>query len=119
MVQFVDTFALDAKTGEIRWQTKHPHIWGTSAPLHLGQSTYLLTDCGEILNPADGTTLAKTGMALEYGSPLVRGDIAYCASGNTARAFQFAAGADGTITVTKLGDPRPQRPLLRLAPALR
>ena len=102
VVQFINMFGLDAKTGETRWTMAHPHVWGTSAPIRVGKTDAFVTDCGEIVNVADGKTLAATGMQLEFGSPLVSGDTIYCVSGNKARAFQYAAQDDGTVKVTKL-----------------
>ncbi|MHB9023539.1 MAG: outer membrane protein assembly factor BamB family protein [Armatimonadota bacterium] len=102
VVQLVNTFGLDVKTGEIRWQTKRPHIWGTPAVTRIGQYDALLTDGGEIINAADGATLATTGMRLEFNSPLINDDVAYCVSGNTARAFRLGTGENGVVTVTKL-----------------
>lgn len=102
IIQYVDTFALNAATGEVRWQAKHPHIWGTPSPVRLGKIDALYTDCGEVINVSDGKTLAATGMKLEFGSPYVEDNIAYCASGNMARAFRLDAREDGTVGVTKL-----------------
>ncbi|MHB9133483.1 MAG: PQQ-binding-like beta-propeller repeat protein [Armatimonadota bacterium] len=102
VIQFIDLFALDAKTGEERWRTKHPHIWGTPVVTRVGQLDVLVSDCGEVINAADGKTVAATGMRLEYGSPTLHGDVVYFASGKKAAAFRLAAGEGGTVTSTKL-----------------
>jgi outer membrane protein assembly factor BamB len=102
VVQFIDTFGLDARTGAPRWRVRHGHDWGTAAVFKLGKLDLLFTDGGEVVNAADGQTLVATGMRMEYGSPLVMDSVAYCASDKTAQAFKLALGADGKVTATSM-----------------
>lgn len=102
VVQLLDSFGLNAKTGEERWRRKLGKIWGSPQPIHLGAIDAVITDIGEILNVADGKSLGSTKMNLDYGSYLVIGDTVYGASGPNARAYKLALAADGTVTVTQL-----------------
>lgn len=102
IVQYISMFGLDAKTGTTRWQTAHPHDWGSPAVARLGTRDVIITDTGDIVNVADGTTLANTAMSLDYNSPLVLDGVLYCVSSNKARAFQLALTADGNVGVTRL-----------------
>jgi len=102
IIQYNNMFGLDAKTGTPRWHSSHRHNWGTSAATRLGTLDVIITDGGDIINVVDGTTLASTGMSLEYNSPLFLDGILYCVSGNKARAFQLAVKDDGKVGVTKL-----------------
>lgn len=110
IVQFVDMHGLDAGTGETRWKSKRQHYWGTPSPLHLGKIDAVMTDWGEIVNVADGTSLLQTdgktpaasGMPLEYNSPLISDGVAYCVSGKSARAIKLTGADDGTVSLTQL-----------------
>ena len=102
VVQYIDMFALDAASGRELWRRKQRHDWGTPAPAKIGGVDVLLTDAGDLVNVADGKPLATTGFRIEYGSPLLVGDIAYCASGKNAAAFKLAPADGGGVQVVKL-----------------
>ena len=102
VVQIIDMFALDAATGREIWRRKQGHIWGTSAVVHIGNQDVLFTDTGDIVNAADGKSLATTGFHMDYGSPMLIGDTVYCASGKNAAAFQLSTKTDGGVQTTKL-----------------
>ena len=102
IVQYLGMFGLDAKTGAFRWHTPHFHNWGTPAVARLGTLDVIIADGGDIVNVANGMTLASTAMALDYGSPLFQDGVLYCVSGNKARAFQLTQQQDGTVGVTRL-----------------
>ena len=102
VVQFVNMFGLDAATGKQLWQHGQPHDWGTPAVTKIGNLDVMMTDNGHLINAADGTELGATGFRMEYGSPMIIGNVAYCASGNHAAAFQLAPAAGNAVQVTKL-----------------
>lgn len=102
VVQMNDMFALDAKTGAERWRAKHKHDWGTPSPVHIGDYDVLITDGGDIVNVADGKTLATTGMPLDYGSPFVQDNVIYGAYGATAQAVQLACTDAGQMSTKPL-----------------
>jgi len=118
IVQYLEMFGLDAKTGAVRWHAKHHHIWGTPAVARLGTRDVILTDGGEVVNVADGSTLATTGMPLEYNSPYFQDGILYCVSNDKARAFQLALKDDGKVEVTRLWETTVSRERYYASPLL-
>jgi len=101
ITHFLDMVALDAATGKEVWRVKHNHNWGTPAVVTLGKLTLLVTDGGEVVNAADGKTVATT-MKLAYCSPLAKDDVVYCADTGKAQAFQLAADDQGGVTAKML-----------------
>ena len=101
LVAFLDLIALDPASGREVWRVKMNKNWGTPALAKLGPLDVAFTDCGNVVNVVDGKILGSAGFNLDFGSPLIAGDIAYCASGNKAAAFQLVPKDDGTLQVTK------------------
>ncbi len=107
IVQSHRTFGLDPRTGEIKWtldyDRQYDHNWGTPAVFPLGDRQVILTDAGQIIDPATGTVLGqnramKTGM----GSPYVEAGIAYCYDSRTIRAFRISPAPGGQAEIEEL-----------------
>ena len=101
VTHYLDMVALDATSGKEVWRAPHSHNWGTPAIVTLGKLTLLVTDGGEVVNAADGKTVAKT-MKLTYCSPLAKDDVVYCADMGNAQAFRLSADDHGQVTAKLL-----------------
>jgi len=117
ITHYLDMVALDAGTGKELWRAQCGHNWGTPALVTLGKLTLLITDGGDVVNAADGKTMATT-MKLTYCSPLAKDDVVYCADMGKAQAFRLAVDNQGQVTSKMLwetnvtGDRRYASPLL-------
>jgi len=98
---YLDMVALDAATGKDVWRAPHSHEWGTPATVTLGKLNLLVTDGGEVVNAADGKTVANT-MKLTFCSPLAKDDVVYCADLGKAQAFRLTADDKGQVTAKML-----------------
>ena len=101
IVHYLDMVALDAVTGKEVWRAPHIHNWGTPAIVTLGKRTLLVTDGGDVVDAADGKTVANT-MKLNYCSPMAKDDVVYCADMGKAQAFQLSADDHGQVTAKML-----------------
>ena len=101
ITHYLDMVALDARTGKELWRARHDHNWGTPAIVALGKLTLLITDGGEVINAADGKTMAST-MKLSFCSPLAKDDVVYCADNGKAQAFRLAVDNQGQVTAMML-----------------
>ena len=101
ITHYLDMVALDAATGKEVWRVPHAHNYGTPAIVTLGKLTLLVTDGGEVVNAADGKTVANT-MKLSFCSPLAKDDVVYCADMGKAQAFRLSADDQGGVTAKML-----------------
>jgi outer membrane protein assembly factor BamB len=101
ITHYLDMVALDPATGKEVWRVPHGHNWGTPAIVTLGKLALLATDGGEVVNAADGKTVATT-MKLTYCSPLAKDDVVYCADMGKAQAFRLSADDHGGVTAKML-----------------
>jgi len=101
ITHYLDMVALDAGTGRELWRAQHDHNWGTPAVVNVGGLTLLATDGGEVVNAADGKTMA-TSMKVQYCSPLAKDDVVFCADMGKAKAFRLEADGKGGVTATAL-----------------
>ena len=101
ITHFLDMVALDAQTGKELWRVPHGHNWGTPAIVMLGKLTLLVTDGGEVVNAADGKTMA-TVMTVVYNSAVAKDDVVYCADRDKAQAYRLTVDKQGQVTSTTL-----------------
>ncbi len=101
ITHYLDMVALNAGTGKEVWRVPHAHSFGTPAIVTLGKLTLLVTDGGDVVNAADGKTLANT-MKLSFCSPLAKDDVVFCADMGKAQAFRLSADGQGGVTAKML-----------------
>ena len=101
VTHYLDMVALDAATGKEVWRVPLRHNFGTPAIVTLGKRALLVTDGGDVVNAADGKTVANT-MKLTYCSPLAKDDVVYCADMGKAQAFRLSADDHGQVTAKML-----------------
>ncbi|MBN8216994.1 MAG: PQQ-binding-like beta-propeller repeat protein [Spirochaetes bacterium] len=101
VIQYVKAWGLDPATGEVKWNAPCPKAWGTPEPITVGRLTAFVTDQGQIRSSVDGALLAETAMKLEFGCPLVSGELVYGASTGVAWAMKVSE-KDGKLAATEL-----------------
>lgn len=102
-------YALDKKTGAIRWRTADiDRAWTTPTIIDLpnGNKELILNQKGSILglDPATGKQLWSCDGIQDYVVPCVvaKGDTLFCSGGRSNKTFAVKAGGRGDVTATHL-----------------
>ena len=109
ITHYFDMVALDAETGKELWHAPHAHNWGTPAIVTLGKLTLLVTDGGEVVNAADGKTMA-TVMKVAYCSLLAKDDVVYCSDMGKAQACRITVDNQGQVSSKMLWETKVSGP---------
>ena len=88
-----DIVALDAKTGEALWRTRHGQSWGSPVRATIDGEDVIFMANGRTLRGSDGKVIARPASPLERGSPVVHGRaVYYVGFGGSAHDFPETVG---------------------------
>lgn len=93
LIHMKNLTALNAKTGEQRWQSKAAHSYGTSLPVTVNGESYLLTPGAELYRLSDGKRIARGRNRLAYASPVIYGRTVYYIQ-QVSRAMELPTSLD-------------------------
>ncbi len=89
IVHFKNLIALDASSGQVRWQVATPARNGTAVVAQIGQSKWIITPAGSVIRADDGRLFAEKLFDLAYCSPIVHDGIVYAVERGTTKAVQL------------------------------
>lgn len=77
LVHVVDVFAINTKTGEVRWRAKSKQCWGSLVQAKVGGADVVITSSGYAVRISDGEVLTDRLPFLQYNSLIVDNGVAY------------------------------------------
>jgi outer membrane protein assembly factor BamB len=106
IVHFKQLTALDAATGQIRWQVATPPRNGTPVLARVAENEWIITPAGSVVRVKDGHLVAEKLFDLAYCSPIVQDDIVYAVERGTTKAIQLAEPESNEVAAKVLWEIR-------------
>ena len=97
IVHLKNLIALDADSGETRWQVATPARNGTAVSAQLGQTQWIITPGGSVVRADDGRVSAEKLFDVGYCSPIVHNGVLYIVERGSTKAVQLVDSGGGAM----------------------